>query len=321
VNLFNFNERFPNEAACEEYLRLKREEEGIVCSKCHESKHYWIESLKKWKCANCGMTENLKAGTMMEKTKVSLKIWFQVIHLMTSTKKAFSALEIQRQVETKFYEPIWYMMQKIRITMGKRDARYKLQGDIEIDDAFFETVDLPKEFILGGALTEKAVDEFAKGGLMRGRGSERQSKVLVMVESKQNPKQTLNYKKDRIMGFAKMIVMDDLSGTGINYVVKESISPTSIVISDGYKGYSGLSEIVEQHNAMVVPQKEAHIKLPWVHSVIGNAKRNLLGVHHSIGKGFLQNYLNEFVYKLNRRTFESDLFDRMIVAGAHDTWY
>jgi|CXWL01.1.fsa_nt_gi transposase-like protein/ribosomal protein L37AE/L43A len=318
MNLFGFNQRFPDEAACENYLRLKREEEGIVCSKCHESKHYWTESLKRWKCANCGMTENLMAGTMMEKTKVSLKIWFQVIHLMTSTKKAFSALEMQRQVETKFYEPIWYMMQKIRITMGKRDTRYKLQGDIEIDDAFFETVDLPKEFILGGMITEQ---HFAKGGLTRGRGSERQSKVLVMVESKPNPLQTLKYKKDRIMGFAKMIVMDDLTGVGINYVVKESISPSSIVISDGYRSYSGLSEIVEQHNAMVVPAKEAHKKLPWVHATISNAKRNLLGVHHSIGKGFLQNYLNEFVYKLNRRTFDSDLFDRMIVAGAHDTWY
>ena len=142
MTLFDFNDRFPDEAACEAYLRLKREEEGIVCSKCHESKHYWVESLKRWKCANCGMTENLKAGTMMESTKVSLKVWFQVIHLMTSTKKAFSALEIQRQVGYKFYEPIWYMMQKIRITMGKRDARYRLQGDIEIDDAFYEVVDI-----------------------------------------------------------------------------------------------------------------------------------------------------------------------------------
>lgn len=322
MNLFDFNERFPDEAACEAYLKLKREEEGIICSKCHKSNFHWYENQKMWKCNNCGTKENLKAGTMMEQTKVSLKIWFQVIHLMTSTKKAFSALEIQRQVNTKFYEPIWYMMQKIRITMGKRDARYKLQGDIEIDDAFFETVDLPKEMLLGGIVTELEVEKFARGGMLtRGRGSERQSKVLVMVESKPNPKQTLKYKKDRIMGFAKMVVMDDLTGTGINYVVQESISPSSIVISDGYRGYLGLKEIVEQHNAMVVPQKEAHIKLPWVHSVIGNAKRNLLGVHHSIGKGFLQNYLNEFVYKLNRRTFESDLFDRMIVAGAHDTWY
>jgi hypothetical protein len=315
MKLLDFNERFPDEAACENYLKIKREEEGIICPKCHEAKHYWFEKMKLWKCANCGTRLNLRAGTVMERSHLSLMLWFKVLHLMTSTKKAFSTLEIQKQLRFKFYEPIWYMMQKIRITMGKRDARYKLQGDIEIDDAFYEIVDLPEKDLLGNKKEE--TEEF----VMRGRGSKNQAKVLVMVESKPNPKQKNPHKKNRILGFAKLIVMDDLTGKGINYTVKESISPTSLVISDGYRGYSGLSDIVEEHNAMVVPQKEAHIKLPWVHTIIANSKRNLLGVHHSIGKAFLQNYLNEFVYKLNRRTFSSDLFDRLILAGLHDTWY
>lgn len=314
MHLLDFNERFPTEESCEAYLKLKREEEGIVCEKCHGAKHYWTNTIKVWKCVNCGTRVSLKAGTLMERTHLSLRIWFAVIHLMTSTKKAFSALEMQRQIGYKFYEPIWYMMQKVRIAMGKRDAKYKLQGDIEIDDAFYEIVNLKAKDSLGNI-----VEEYAP--LKRGRGSQRQANVLVMVESKPNPLQMNPHKKDRIMGFAKMIVMDDLKGVGINYEVRKAISPTSIVISDGYTGYVGLSDIVEQHNAMVVPQKEAHIKLPWVHATIANSKRNLLGVHHSIGKEFLQNYLNEFVYKLNRRTFQSDLFDRMIVAGAHDTWY
>lgn len=305
MNLFDFNKRFPDEESCAKYLKDKREEEGVVCSKCGGTKHYWLESMKLWKCANCSTRMNLRAGTMMEKTKIPLKVWFEIIHLMTSTKKAFSALEMHRQVQTKFYEPVWFIMQKIRITMGKRDARYKLQGDIEIDDAFFEVVDL----------VEKPDIE-----LKRGRGSQRQSKVLVMVESVPNPKQENPHKKNRIMGFAKMIVMDDLTTTGINYEVEKSINPSSVIVSDGYRSYAGLSQVVDKHISMVVPQKEAHIKLPWVHTVIANSKRNLLGVHHSIGKQFLQNYLNEFTYKLNRRTFHSDLFDRMIVAGAHDTW-
>lgn len=314
MNLFDFNKWFADEESCELYLKLRREEEGIVCPKCHESNYYWFERLKLWKCKNCGTWINLKAGTMMEKTKIPLTVWFQIIHLMTSTKKAFSALEMQRQVRSKFYEPVWYIMQKIRLTMGKRDARYKLQGDIEIDDAFYETVDLPEKDILGMKINEEEI-------LKRGRGSTKQAKVLVMVESKPNPKQDNPHKKKRILGFAKMIVIDELKGDAIDYEVRKGISPSSIVISDGFRGYSGLNEIVEEHNAMVVPQKEAHIKLPWVHAVISNSKRQLLGVHHSIGKDFLQNYLNEFTYKLNRRTFRSDLFDRMICAGSHDTWY
>jgi len=314
MNILDLNNRFPDEASCVAYLRLKREEEGVVCERCHGANHYWLGTVLVWKCKNCGNRISLKSGTLMEKTHIPLRTWFIVIHLMTSTKKAFSALEIQRQTGLKFYEPTWYMMQKIRIAMGKRDAKYKLQGDIEIDDAFYEIVDLPIRDSLGNKIMSNEPQK-------RGRGSYRQAKVLVMVESKPNPKQNKPHKKNRILGFAKMIVVDDLSGIGIDYEVRKAISPTSIVISDGYRGYAGLSEIVDEHNAMVVPQKEAHIKLPWVHTVIANSKRQLLGVHHSIGKEFLQNYLNEFTYKLNRRTFQSDLFDRMIVAGAHDTWY
>ena len=315
MNLLDFNKRFQNEEDCVNYLRQKREEEGIICTKCHTSKYYWLSTVQQWKCAECGKKHNLKAGTLMEKTHIPLLIWFVVIHLMTSTKKAFSALEIQRQTGFKFYEPIWYMMQKIRIAMGKRDAKYRLQGNIEIDDAFYEVVNLSKGDLFGHKFLKE------QDAQKRGRGSTKQAKVLVMVESKPNPLQDNPHKKDRILGFAKMIVMDDLSSEGINYEVKKSISPTSLVITDGYRGFSGLSDIVKEHNAMVVPQSEAHIKLPWVHTVIANSKRIFLGTHHSIGRQFLQNYLNEFTYKLNRRTFHDDLFDRMIVAGAHDTWY
>src|ERR1039457_646047 len=146
-------------------------------------------------------------------------------------------------------------------------------------------------------------------------------KVLVMVESAPNPKQTRPNKKKRIMGFVKMQVMDDLSSIGINYEVQKSVKKSATVITDGYRGFSSLDEVVSEHKPMVVTPNEVHNKLPWVHTVIANAKRLFLGIHHSIGKEYLQNYLNEYCYKLNRRNFTSDLFDRMIIAGANDTWY
>jgi hypothetical protein len=119
---------FQNEAACGEYPGMKHQEEGIVCENCHQANHHWYMVQKMWKCKTCGTWLNLKSGTMMEKTKILLMIWFEVIHLLTSTKKAFSALEIYRQIENKFYEPVWFIMQKIRLTMGKRDARYNSRG-------------------------------------------------------------------------------------------------------------------------------------------------------------------------------------------------
>ena len=55
--------------------------------------------------------------------------------------------------------------------------------------------------------------------------------------------------------------------------------------------------------------------LRWVHIFISNDKRNLLGNYHKVKGKYLQLYLNEFVYKLNRRYFGEKLFDRIVIAG------
>jgi ISXO2-like transposase domain/Transposase zinc-ribbon domain len=314
MNLLDFGERFPDENACRVYLRSKREADGIVCKSCGCKKHYWIDSKSLWRCASCRSSINLRSGTIMEKSHVPVKTWFMCIHLMTSTKKAFSALEMQRQLGMKRYEPVWYMMQKIRLSMGKRDSKHKLHGNIEVDDAYFEIVDLPEVDELGN---KKDDDD----DLKRGRGSKRQQQVLIMVESNPNPDQDKPYKKKRSIGFVKMVIMDNLKNDSINYEVSKAIDKRSTLLTDGMAGFSKLNEVVKNHHYLIIPKKEAGKTLPWVHTVIANAKRLFLGIHHSVGRPYLQNYLNEYCYKLNRRNFNSDLFDRMIVAGANDTWY
>jgi hypothetical protein len=316
MNILNFNDRFPTEKSCRIYLQEKREQEGIVCKICGGEKHYWLANQSLWRCANpeCKACTNLRAGTIMEKSHIPVRTWFMCIHLLTTTKKSFSALEMQRQLGMKRYEPVWYMMQKIRSSMGKRDAKYQLNGTIECDDAFFEIVDLPEVDELGN---KKNSDEDQK----RGRGSKKQMKVLVMVESANNPLQDNPHKKKRAMGYVKMVVMDDLTSVGVNYEVSNAINQDATMLTDAYRSFAKLNEVVSTHLSKVIPSKEAHKTLPWVHTVISNAKRLFLGVHHSIGKDYLQNYLNEYCYKLNRRNFNSDLFDRMIIAGANDTWY
>jgi len=313
VNLLDFNNRFPTEESCRNYLKEKREAEGIICT-CGNKTHYWIRTRELWKCKVCNTCLNLRAGTIMEKSHIPVRTWFMALHLMTSTKKSFSALEMQRQLGLPNYEPAWYMMQKIRKTMGKRDSKYQLQGEIEVDEGFYEVVTIPERDVLGNLIKPETAKK-------RGRGSEKQKKVLVMVESFPNPQQMDKHKKKRVMGFVKMVTIDDLSSTGINYELKKSLDPTSTIVTDGWRGYSRSTEVIRKHISNVVPSKEAHKTLPWVHTVIANSKRLFLGTHHSIGHDYLQNYLDEFCYKLNRRNFKSDLFDRMITAGVNDTWY
>lgn len=322
MNLLDFSDRFPTERSCRQYLVSKRETEGITCRKCQSKKHYYIESQGYWRCPICRTTTNLRAGTIMEKTHIPVRTWFMCIHLMTSTKKPFSALEMQRQLGMKRYEPVWYMMLKIRNAMGKRDAKYTLNGTIECDDAFFEIVDLPEKDELGNKKNKDNTD--IDGNQKRGRGSNKQ-KVLIMVESqpitidKENP--TKKFNKGRSMGFVKMIAMDNLSQISINYEISKGIDKNATVLTDGYHSYNKLNEVIENHIAMIVKPKEADKMLPWVHTVIANAKRVFLGTHHSINKKYLQNYLNEYCYKLNRRNFNGDMFDRMLLAGVQDTWY
>ncbi len=304
MNLLEFTQKFPDEQSCINHLKEQRLKQGITCKKCETiTKHYWLNSVNKFQCSVCRSRTNIKSGTIMEKSQLPIRIWFITIHLMTSTKKSFSALELQRQLGLKFYEPVWYMMLKIRTIMGKRDSLYKLDGNIEVDEGFFESVK-PK----------------SKKPLKRGRGSQKQTPVLVMTES-EPINHNLKHKKKRVLGYVKMIVMDDLSSEGINYELKKSVDKSSTLTTDGWRGYNNVTDVVNKHKKMRVKPKDSMKKLPWVHTIISNVKRGLLGVHHSINHKYLQLYLNEFCYKLNRRNFEyRDSFDGLLIAGISHKW-
>lgn len=314
MKIISFLKRFPTEEACKKHFLQQRNKLGITCKRCQDkTKHYWLEAKNKWMCSQCESVTCMKAGTIMERSKLPIQTWYLCMHLMTSVKKPFSALEMQRQLECKYYEPVLNMMHKIRIALGKRDDNYKLFGHVEIDDAFFTSVNPVEKDRLGNPI---GVVKESK----RGRGTTK-STVLVMAESTPVSQPKYKHSKKRALGHIKMTKMDDLSGAGINYVVSKSINEESHVISDKYSSYSGLKDLVASHTRVVVKPKDAMSTLPWVHTIISNAKRQILGVHHSVTNGYLQNYLNEFCYKLNRRNIEGDLFDNVLALAIEDTWY
>lgn len=304
MKLFEFTYKFPNETACVQYLRAKREAVGISCKCCNsKTKHYWFEKQKLWKCSACGSRTNLKAGTIMHKSKMPLMVWFYVMHLMTSLKKPFSSLELQRQMFYKRYEPVWYIAQKVRIAMGIANAKVQLNGEVEMDEAFYEIV-MEKESKINQP-------KKGKGQLKRGKGSERQAKVIVMAESWHNPQNKNKYRPSKSIGKIKMIVVDDLKSAGINYETKKAVAPTAIVTTDGLPGFRRLDQVIQTHDMVVVAKKDSSKIFPWVNIMISNSKREFLGTHHSIGKGYLQNYLNEFCYKFNHKRSQINLFDHV----------
>jgi hypothetical protein len=242
----------------------------------------------------------------MESSNLSFRDWFVAMHLMTATKKGISAKEVQRQLGFKRYEPVWFMMHKIRVAMGARDVRYELSGFTEMDEGYFTTVE------------SATVGEKDKK-LKRGRGSEKQTPVLVMAQTEyiENPK---NHKQHSRCKFFKMRVMPNLEASTINMLVKGSLNAETEVMTDNFSSYKRLNQVISQHVSKVIPPEKAGKELPWVHIAISNAKRNFLNNFHHVDDTYLQNYLDEFSYRLNRRYFGEKLFGRLIIACILFCW-
>jgi hypothetical protein len=300
MNLIKFIESFPDEASCRLKFKEYRDKEGIICRKCGCKEHFWLSTIEKYQCKKCKTRTSLRSGTIMQASNLPFRYWFIAFHLLTATKKSFSALELQRQIGHKFYEPIWYMMQKIRITMGSRDSKYQLDKIVELDEGFFESVDTEKE--------EKGEKK------KRGRGSQKQSTVMVMASTIHDFNTKKKHNKPTKFRYVRMLVVDNLKGETVGQKVKENISNDTVVKTDNYTSYSRIKDHVWCHISKKVKPEEAGKVLPWVHTMIANAKRTMLGVHHMISKKYAQNYLDEFCYKVNRRYFGEQLFDRLLIA-------
>ena len=237
----------------------------------------------------------------MDCSKVPVRTWYMAMAFMTFSKKTLSAAELQRQLDHPKYDTVWRLMHKIREGMGKRDALYQLEGQIEFDEGYFE------------------VATSTKVKLKRGRGSQRQKQVAVMAES--IPLENIDTGvKTRQCRYFKMKVVDNHQADTINPVVDGSLSEKSIAFSDKSTSYIDIAKYVETYITEKSDQKTTRTTLQWVHIAISNAKRTLLGIFHKIKGKYLQNYLNEFCYKLNRRYFGKQLFERLTLAIAKSYW-
>ena len=299
MNILDFAINYPDEESCRKKFKEQRDRMGVTCRHCNCKEHYWLENKQAYECKRCRARQTLRSGTVMQHSNLPYRYWFVAMHLLTATKGSFSAAELQRQLGHKRYQPIWEMVNKLRDVMGKRDDEYTLEGAIELDDAFFST--------------EISLEERDKP-LKRGRGSQKKTKVLVMAESKtvENPKPGKKPKKVR---YLKMKVISDLKSGTITRNVKEHVESTADLTTDDSTSYTKLKEHVHSHTASVIPHQDLSKVLPWVHTAISNAKRQLLGVYYKIKPEYLQYYLNQFCYKFNRRYFGENQFERLLIAA------
>ena len=310
MSLLEFMSRFPDEASCRSHWKKHREKVGIVCKRCGGEKHYWLSNKEQWRCSRCRFQTTLRSGTVMENSKLPFRYWFIAMHLLTATKKGFSTLEIKRQLGHKRYQPIWEMVHKLRSVMGQRDSLYQLESIVEMDEGFFKAQ--PEE-------DQQDEDD----DLKRGRGSQKQSKVLVMVESEpvDEDKQS-KHRPNRKPGHLRMVIIPDLEAGTLDMNAQKCIDPKAEVVTDALPAYCLLSQSFETHTMFNLSKLEANADtlLPWVHISISNAKRWINGNFHHVKQKYLQNYLNEFCFKYNRRYFKERIFDRLLIAAANYHW-
>lgn len=297
MKILDFKEHYPDEHSCRIDMKEKREHNGLCCRNCGGTRLHWMEKRYLWHCNDCGFRTTLRSGTVMHDSKLPVRTWYMCMVLMSQSKKAMSAHEMKRQLGMKRYEPVWEMMHKLREAMGQRDGRYTLQDMVEFDEAYMPVA------------TPKGTQ------LKRGRGSQRKQNVAVMAESTplEDPE---TGKAASHCRYFKLRVLDGQDAEQVNGCVSENLDRQAIVMSDSSTSYVDIADLVEGHVTCISDRETVSTTLKWVHITISNAKRTLLGIYHCIRRKYLQRYLDEFCYKLNRRYFGEHLFDRLTVAVA-----
>ncbi len=130
-----FESRFPDETACQEYLTKLRWPDGFVCPHCKEMGIPWITKRGLLDCRTCHVQSSVTAGTIFEKTRKPLRSWFLAMWLVTSQKNGASALNIKRVLGLGSYQTAWSWLHKMRRAMV-RQGRDCLNGAVEVDETY-----------------------------------------------------------------------------------------------------------------------------------------------------------------------------------------
>jgi transposase-like protein len=295
--LREFQLRFATEDACQKYLAACRWPDGFVCPRCENRRAYELVKLRLWQCSSCRHQVALTAGTILHNTKTPLTVWFWAAYLMTTDKRGISALLLQRQLALGRYETAWMMLHKFRRAMNNL-TREPLRGEVEVDETW-----------VGGT----------QAGLQGSRQLKGRKAALVLVAVE---------KRGRATGRARMAVIPDFKSETLISFLKQNVEPGATVYTDGLKRFSGLEEAGYHHVARTQPlrielRKGAKSVVPLADRAIGNLQQWLIGTYHGVSRDQLQVYLDEFVFRHNRRRLPMAAFQTLLglATGRNSTAY
>jgi transposase-like protein len=275
----DFDKEFPTDDACLEYIKEKRWPDGkTLCTRCNViRKHYRVSGRTAYACHACGTHIFPLAGTIFHKSSTSLRTWFYVIRLMSSTRVGVSAKHIQRETGVT-YKCAWRMMKQIRTLMGEF---IQLSSPVEIDEAHFGGSDENKPKHLRGRAKTPVLGIVQRGG-----------KVVARV-------------------------IPDATKESILPIVGEVLHPKTMIYTDESKALETVRWMGMSHKHATVNHskgcKNGYAHTNTMDGFWSLVKRGIQGVYYQVGVDYLQSYLNEYSFRYNRRNVMRPMF-RLLAA-------
>ncbi len=276
-----FFECFPDDESCRRYLARVRWSEGFRCPACGHD-HAWKKARGTYRCARCRRDTSITAGTIFGDSRIPLRHWFQALWLVVAQKNGASALSVSRALGIARQKTGWYLLARIRSAMV-RAGRERLSGTVEVDEVF-----------LGGVKPGK-----------RGRGAAGKVLVLVAVEDKGKAG----------FGRVRISIIPDAKSEALIRAIKTMVEPGSTIRTDELSSYPSVTKHGYRHVAIERESAVGEDPTPLVHRIASLLKRWLLGTHQGgVQQTHIASYLDEFVFRFNRRTSRSrgKLFLRLV---------
>ena len=269
-----FLERFSTEVACKDYLYHYKWSTGFTCNHCGSQQEHNCKKLYHKRCGKCLRIFSVTSNTMFHNVKFGLVKAFYIAFKMSATTKSTSAEQMSKIVGVNRKTSLLFQ-QKVRVAM-KSSENHPLKGQVEVDEAF-----------IGEKETGKV-----------GRGAEKKTQIVVAVE------------KNGALGIKRVYakVIENASTKELKAIFDKHISIAAKVLTDKWRGYSPLTELFNITQEKSEPDKNFKV----MHRSIQQLKSWIRGIHHSVDPHYLQGYLDEFCYRINRSQSKETIFDNLI---------
>lgn len=302
ANLLEFQRMFPDEAACWRYLEQLRWPSGFTCESCGAVGEPFRLATRRavLKCRTCRKPTSVTAGTVMNRTKTPLLVWFWAAYLVATQTPGISALELQRKLGLARYETAFQLLHKLRAAMVRPD-RDPIGADWPIE-----------------------MDITLVGGSNKGGGSGNTTKVAVVIAVEVRRKQLRDHQtgklvKRAVAGRVRLRLLPNRSAAAVDRFASDCIAPGACVATDDGGMFQNLRQGGFRHQPLPMRGSRSRMDawLPMLSAVTANLKTWLAGTFHGVGAQHLQSYLDEFAFRFNRRFYRAVSFRTLLGLGTN----